>query len=997
MSEPKLISPMLDNFIMGEPISDHNGVRCCPAMKNDSDDRYIVKIISVPASQTQMEALLLSGAYSDTEAALCYFQTLSNNIVEEAQVLQKLSQLEGFLPFDSWQIAPMEEGVGYDVYLISDYKKTLQRHFQRNPMTHLGALNLGLDLCAALAVCRRLGYLYVNLKPSNVYLTEANEYRIGDLGFVKLDSLKYASLPDRYRSQYTAPEITDAYSSLNTTMDVYAVGLILYQAFNDGVLPFKHDERIAGELPPPNYADYEMSEIILKACAEKPEDRWQDPIEMGQALVSYMQRNGAHDTPIVPQTVQEEPTEEQAAGIYEETLEAETVNASENENVDTEQFSDETIDIENITEESIFSEDEEGNLTFIIDDADDETAPGAEEDLDYEEVTEEVSEILNQADDLILHPAPDPVVQPEPVDVNALPIPPVEEISDETETQESTENAPDEADAEDNTVEQSETEAAEDEAYDDTASVSDNDNDEVNSDDEQPAAKKNIVKRWILGIFISVIALGLLAAGLFYYKNYYLQPIESISLEESDRGILTVYVTTQIDESKLTVICLDTYGNPLSAPVVDGKAVFTGLAPNSAYTVKVEIDGFHRLIGDTFTAYTTLQETNIVQFQAVTGTEAGSVILGFTIEGPDSNQWTIRYSGADEGEKEISFTGHMITLSDLTVGTEYRFTLVPENELYIAGIDSITYTASEIIKAENLFITGCTDNVLTAAWTAPANATVDSWTVRCYNDNGYDNTVVVTETNAQFVGVDPADSYTVEVTASGMSVSERAFAPANSITLKDFKVDNSDPNKLVLSWDTDSEVAECDWILRYTMDGSSSREIACTAEKNAVIGTVVPGARYKISIQRTDGIPVLGGDMICNISEAQAFDDYSVSADHMEFSMCKTPTYSNWDRYDLSSSDYTTEFSVGQKASFLVRLKHEYDISSDTIVTLYVIRSSDGTIISADTASGTWSSLWYRNYGEFDIPVMPQSPGEYTISVYLNGAHANTQTFTVVE
>ena len=53
MSELKLISPMLDNFVMGEPMSDHHAVRCCPAMQNDSDERYIVKIISIPASQAQ--------------------------------------------------------------------------------------------------------------------------------------------------------------------------------------------------------------------------------------------------------------------------------------------------------------------------------------------------------------------------------------------------------------------------------------------------------------------------------------------------------------------------------------------------------------------------------------------------------------------------------------------------------------------------------------------------------------------------------------------------------------------------------------------------------------------------------------------------------------------------------------------------------------------------------------------------------------------------------
>ena len=43
MSEPKLISPLLDNFAMGGPISDHHGIQCCPAMENNTDDKYIVK------------------------------------------------------------------------------------------------------------------------------------------------------------------------------------------------------------------------------------------------------------------------------------------------------------------------------------------------------------------------------------------------------------------------------------------------------------------------------------------------------------------------------------------------------------------------------------------------------------------------------------------------------------------------------------------------------------------------------------------------------------------------------------------------------------------------------------------------------------------------------------------------------------------------------------------------------------------------------------------
>ena len=115
MSEPKLISPMLDDFAMGSPISDHHGVRCCPAMPIGSDKRYIVKVISIPASQVQLEAFLLTGVYSNESAALDYFKTLADDVVKEVETLNKLSKLEGFLPYEKYQVEPMQGEVGYDV------------------------------------------------------------------------------------------------------------------------------------------------------------------------------------------------------------------------------------------------------------------------------------------------------------------------------------------------------------------------------------------------------------------------------------------------------------------------------------------------------------------------------------------------------------------------------------------------------------------------------------------------------------------------------------------------------------------------------------------------------------------------------------------------------------------------------------------------------------------------------------------------------------------
>ncbi|MBR4882440.1 MAG: protein kinase, partial [Bacteroidales bacterium] len=317
---------------MGDPISDRNGVRCCPAMEQGSDEKYIVKIISNPASQNKLEAMILSGAYPDVASAAAYFKTLAEGVIEEATILNKLSQLEGFLSYDKWQLVPMESEAGYDVYILSKYRRTLEQKFRHEPMTHLEALNLGLDLCAALAVCRRSGYLYIDLKPENIYLNNEGAYRIGDIGFVKLNSLKYASLPDRYKSAYSAPELVDAFSSLNTSIDIYALGLILYQVFNGGQLPEIDPENVTTPVAP-DYADYEMAEIILKACAADPAERWQDPVDMGHALVSYMQRNGAHDTPIIPTTTPEPEVPEEFE-LNEEEVADQTLTEELNEGTD---------------------------------------------------------------------------------------------------------------------------------------------------------------------------------------------------------------------------------------------------------------------------------------------------------------------------------------------------------------------------------------------------------------------------------------------------------------------------------------------------------------------------------------------------------------------------------------------------------------------------------------------------------------------------------------
>ena len=899
MPEPNQIIPILEGFLTGGPISEHDGVSCSPAMREATEDKYILKAISVPASKAKLEAMLLAGAFSDKEAALEYYQGMAHDIEDEAALLQQLSRLEGFTPYESWQVLPKEGADGFCVYLLSPYRLTLERHLRSNPMTHLEAVNLGLDLCAALAVCRRSGYLYVDLKPSNIYICDDREFRIGDLGFIALSSLPYASLPEKYHSDYTAPEITDAYSALNDKLDIYAAGLILYQVYNNGALPQNNGE----ELLPPEFADYEMASIILKACDPDPDNRWQDPTEMGQALVAYMQKNTVNDTPIVPPAipVEVEPEEEEAVEAVDsdepttDEVISEVDLALESVGVDLQQAEAELLasnDAEEVVEEIVEAPEEaaeeaaEEGSTEDAEDAADEAAEEAvaseeENAVDVEEeteteqqaeetpeteaeatpateenITEEVSQMLAQADDLIAHETPDPVVAPEPIEV---PIPPRIVLPVEEEEEETTEEVAEETEAaQEETSEETAEEATETEVPDEETATDTEEAEESEEISEEKPAKRSIWKALIAAAISLVIAAGLFLGGYFYYHYEYLQHIENISLSGSEDR-LTVSLVTDIEDSLLTVVCTDSYGNTKRQSVTDKTAVFTGLNPDTRYKVQVEIDGFHQLTGITSGIHITQAQTSILNFSCVSGAENGSVIFSFTVHGPDSKEWRIKYHALGEDAQSLTFTGHVVTINGLTLGKKYTFWLEPMESLYTVGADTLEFTVSKLIFAENLTIQGFSGSSMTATWSAPEGETVESWIVRCYNEFGFDKTITVTGTTAVFEQLDPAHAYTVEVTAVGMTQGRQVSVSANSLTIQNLSIDVSDPERLKLHWTFTGKAPAGGWLLQYAVRDVSDPQTVNCPTSNAEITPVVPGGVYFFTIQSADGNAVFNG------------------------------------------------------------------------------------------------------------------------------------------
>lgn len=188
-----------------------------------------------------------------------------------------------------------ETGFGRDMLIrmekLTDLRSQISigKQFSREEI-----LKIGKDICTALALCHGQGILHRDIKPENVFVNKNGSYKLGDFGISRMVSATSSAVASTGigTPQYWAPEQTSG--KYDVRVDIYGLGLILYELSNKNRLPFAQssyvrDEeihrRLLGEaLPAPCNADTTLSQIILKACAFHPEDRYSSAKEFLYAL-----------------------------------------------------------------------------------------------------------------------------------------------------------------------------------------------------------------------------------------------------------------------------------------------------------------------------------------------------------------------------------------------------------------------------------------------------------------------------------------------------------------------------------------------------------------------------------------------------------------------------------------------------------------------------------------------------------------------------------------
>jgi serine/threonine protein phosphatase PrpC len=152
-------------------------------------------------------------------------------------------------------------------------------------------VQLAVQLLRSLATLHRLHVVHRDIKPENLHLASDGVLRILDLGVAKHGntSEKLARAPGT--PSYMAPELFKSGEQASVQTDLYAAGVTLYHLLSKqypygDIEPFQQP-KFSDPLPVTRYrhdVPLWLDDLLLKACARDPKDRFETAEEMLLAL-----------------------------------------------------------------------------------------------------------------------------------------------------------------------------------------------------------------------------------------------------------------------------------------------------------------------------------------------------------------------------------------------------------------------------------------------------------------------------------------------------------------------------------------------------------------------------------------------------------------------------------------------------------------------------------------------------------------------------------------
>src|SRR4030095_12416660 len=204
----------------------------------------------------------------------------------------------------------LDEGALYIVMEYLEGKNLNQIVKREGPLTVERAIPILIQVCGALQEAHELGIIHRDLKPENIFITNTGGLRdyakVLDFGLAKVTEreLRPGSIMLTQEGmvfgtpEFMSPEQAQG-MTLDRRSDIYSLAIILYEALS-GKLPF--DARTSMEYiqlhvtKPPIHLDKRvdgksfpsgLGDVITKALAKEPDDRYDNAAEFADALRPY--------------------------------------------------------------------------------------------------------------------------------------------------------------------------------------------------------------------------------------------------------------------------------------------------------------------------------------------------------------------------------------------------------------------------------------------------------------------------------------------------------------------------------------------------------------------------------------------------------------------------------------------------------------------------------------------------------------------------------------
>ena len=265
-----------------------------------------LKAVTIPSSQGELDEILADGM--DMNGASTYFRDYVKELNREIALMSKLKGHSNIVSYEDHKMFPHEDGVGWDILIRMELLTPITSYLKQNhTFTRREVIQLGMDLCKALEICQRYNIIHRDIKPANIFISETEDFKLGDFGVARIASASTGASTRAGTVNYMAPEVFRG-EKYTSNVDIYSLGLVMYQLLNNNRMPLyppypqpitpssrerAQAQRLSGAaLPPPANAEGRLAEIVLKACAPDPAQRYDSPTVMRQALEAILYTEG---------------------------------------------------------------------------------------------------------------------------------------------------------------------------------------------------------------------------------------------------------------------------------------------------------------------------------------------------------------------------------------------------------------------------------------------------------------------------------------------------------------------------------------------------------------------------------------------------------------------------------------------------------------------------------------------------------------------------------